>query len=337
LAEHIGIDRSALVRIEGGQRQVSALELFRLSDVLGVPVAHFVTAPPVAIVSQRADLDEDATPVTRDRFRFDALLEAHARDAQFLLTNGYLQSGAIPPTTQVTDTAAAWELARFARASLEVPRGPLPSMVKVSEEFGLHLSVFDLPGDGASMRLDEGFGVAVLSGQSPAGRRRFTAAHELGHHLLGDEYQSDVGVAASRDERERLIDAFAGELLLPRDDLVDEWSSWGGEPRHKLIELAAKYRVSWSVVVNGSSRINAISDDEARTLVSHTPLRGDFLAICGAEPTADLTVGQTGPSWRRAVLAAYHDGVLTPARAIELLRGAIDESDLPNRETRPQP
>ena len=56
LASALGIDRTALARAEGGQRQVSALELFRLSEVLHVPIAHFVTRPPAAVVSQTGNL-----------------------------------------------------------------------------------------------------------------------------------------------------------------------------------------------------------------------------------------------------------------------------------------
>lgn len=337
LASLIGVDRSALVRVESGQRQVSALELFRLSEALVVPVAHFVSAPPPAIVSQRADLDEDAQAATRDRFRLDAVLEAHARDADFLRSGGYLPAGRTLPAAQVTDAERARRLARSARDLIGIPSGPLPGMAEVCETFGLYVLVVDLAGEGASLRLDERFGVAVISGHGPAGRRRFTAAHELGHHLLGDEYQSDVGVAAGRDERERLIDAFASELLLPRQDAAAGWESQQGAARERLVRLAAQFRVSWSVAVSTAQRAGVVDDKEARVLRADTPQRGDFLATCGAEPAEDLHARETGPVWRRAALAAYHDGVITPARTVELIHDAIDTSELPDRETQPQP
>jgi hypothetical protein len=82
------------------------------------------------------------------------------------------------------------------------------------ERMGLFVAVVDLPGEGASI-LDGDLAAAVVSRLGDPGRRRATAAHELGHVLLGDEYSSDLGVHASRASREAVIDAFAAELLLP--------------------------------------------------------------------------------------------------------------------------
>ncbi len=331
LAGLLGVDRSALVRIESGQRQVSALELFRLSDHLGVPPTHFVSAPTPAIVSQRMDLDEAAQPAARDRFRLDAVLEAHARDADFLRACGLLHDGIRLSPEPVASIADAQVLAASARVAIAHDDGPLPGMASIAESFGLYILVAALPGEGASLRLDDRFGVAIVGAGAPAGRRRFTAAHELGHHLLGDEYQSDIGVAASRDERERLIDAFAAAFLLPEAVAVSRWTHLEGSERERLIQLAAEFRVSWSVAVKLAQHAGLIAPQQAGKLRSETPQRGDFLAICGAEPAEDLRAGETGPAWRRAVMAAYHDGTVTPARAIELLHGALDESDLPDR------
>lgn len=332
LAGQLGIDRSALVRIESGQRQVSALELFRLSEILGVPVAHFVSTSPAAIVSLRADLDDDAQPAARERYRFDAMLEAHARDADFLHAQGYLPAGRSLQSPSVTESFEARQLALTARRTAGFGIGPLPGIAQVADTFGLYLLVLDLPGEGASLRLDDDqFGVAVIGGRAPAGRRRFTAAHELGHHLLGDEYQTDIGVAASSDEREALIDTFAAEFLLPESETASQWEQLSGTPRERLVKLAASFRVSWSVAVRAVARCGALDADEARLLRAQAPQRGDFLAICGVEPTEDLVSGQTSPMWRRAVLAAYRDGVVTPERTVELLHGALDEADLPDR------
>ncbi|WP_199521491.1 helix-turn-helix domain-containing protein [Jiangella anatolica] len=332
LASLLRIDRSALVRVESGQRQVSALELFRLSDHLGVPAGHFVSAPIPAIVSQRMDLDEAAQPAARDRFRLDAALEAHARDAEFLRTGGFLPDGLALPSGPVASVADARALALSARAAIALDDKPVQGMASTAEYFGLYLLVAALPGEGASLRLDDQFGVAIVGGTAPAGRRRFTAAHELGHHLLGDEYQSDIGVAASRDERECLIDAFAAAFLLPETAVTARWPLLQGSEREKLVQLAAEFRVSWGAAVKAVKRAGLVDAQRAGTLNAQTPQRGDFLAIFGTEPVEDLRTGETGAAWRRAVLAAYQDGTVTPARAIELLHGALEETDLPDRE-----
>ena len=86
--------------------------------------------------------------------------------------------------------------------------------MEFSERCGQYVLVIDLPGDGASL-IDGDIAVAVVSAKGDPGRRRATAAHELGHLVLGDEYSSDLAVHLSRADRESMINAFAAELLLP--------------------------------------------------------------------------------------------------------------------------
>jgi Zn-dependent peptidase ImmA (M78 family) len=205
-------------------------------------------------------------------------------------------------------------------------------MADVLEHFGLYLTVVDEVAEGASLLL-EGFGVAVISGQAPPGRRRWTAAHELGHYLMQDEYHSDAGVAAGRDERERLIDQFVEEFLLPATDMRQIWKNGehGKTPRAIMIDLAASHRMSWSAVVNRARHLGLIEQDEARRQKADSPVRGDFLAAHGTQPVPDLEIGTTGVQWRQAALLAWSQGAITAPRAVELLYGAVTENELPGR------
>jgi Zn-dependent peptidase ImmA (M78 family)/DNA-binding XRE family transcriptional regulator len=329
LADRLGLDRSALVRIEGGERKVTALELLHLGEILGVPVAHFVHRSPASMTSRRAALDEESQKSERRRFSIDALLEAHLRDAESLRGYGRLSAVGPLPSAKVKDSEDARRLAQQVRAFIDHAAGPLPAMAEVGELAGLYLLVIDAEGDGASLTPEPGFGVAVIGGQAPSGRRRFTAAHELGHHVLGDEYQSDIGVAASRSERERLIDAFAGELLLPLADLQRRWAGLAGSTWERLIRIACEYRVSWAVAVRAAHCADLISKAEAGRLQSRTPQRGDFLAVVGSSPEEDLEIGTTGPRWRQAVLRAYSAAMITRPRAVEMLHGALTEDEFP--------
>lgn len=334
-ASQVGLERTALVRIEAGQRQVSALELMRIAELLELPVAHFVSRPPTAVTSRRQSLAEDADAISRQRFLLDADLETFARDTGWLVDRELLIPPPPPSTPSVDDESGARALAHQVRKTAGLKSDPIPSMAELAEKLGLYIRVVDRDADGASLLLD-GYGVAVVGGQAPPGRRRFTAAHELGHHLLQDAYHSDVGVAASLDEREKLIDAFAAELLLPGDAVRRRWAESPDEsPRTKLIFLSGVYRVSWSVTVATASHLGLIDTAERQRLRPATPVRGDFLAVLGREPGTDLEIGETGPGWRKAVLAAWKQGRLTAARVGELLRERLTREDLPPRETEP--
>ncbi|MHC3460811.1 helix-turn-helix domain-containing protein [Streptomyces flavovirens] len=334
LASRVGLDRTALVRTEAGDRRITALELFHLAEALGVPLAHLVSRPPASLVSRRSALEESADEASRARYRLDARLEEHARHAEWLVGHGYL----VPPASDVRlrrtpDIVDPVALAAAARQVAGCPSGPLGALADVLERFGLYLTAVDEAAEGASLLL-EGYGVAVISGQVAQGRRRWTAAHELGHHLMQDEYHSDAGVAAGRDEREQLIDRFVEEFLLPEADVRRVWSDGERDeqaPRTIMIALSASYRMSWSAVVNRTRRLGLIEPEQARRERADTPVRGDFLATYGSQPTPDLEAGTTGTRWRQAALAAWSRGAVTAPRAVELLYGALTEKELPGR------
>lgn len=247
------------------------------------------------------------------------------------MNDGVLQPAPAPPVGQIRTIEDARGLATTVRRAVGQASGPLGPLASVTEWLGLFLTVVDQDADGASMTLD-GYGVAVIGTTKP-GRRRWNAAHELGHHVMRDEYHTDVGVAATRDERERLIDAFAGELLLPLDELAAAVAD-GGDVRDLLIGVAADYWLSWSVAVDRARQAGLVGADDAQRLRARSPVRGDFLAVLGQEPEPDLPVGDHGPQWKQAVLRAHRTGLVTGDRAVELLGNRIGVEDLPEVETR---
>ena len=66
--------------------------------------------------------------------------------------------------------------------------------------------------------------------------------HELGHLVLGDEYSNDLGVHASRPDRENVIDEFAAEFLLPSPVLASIGAN--RVSRGQLVEVAARCSAS---------------------------------------------------------------------------------------------
>ncbi len=333
LAERLGVDRTAVVRLESGKRHVDAVELYRLAELLGVPMAHFLTRPPSAVLSRRTALTEDSPNAARSRYRMDAALEAHARDAHWLVRHAGLPVIDQPLAARLCSFATdPVRMAHEARQASGASNGPLASLAAVAERFGLYLTVVDQEADGASM-VDDVIGVAIVGNLAP-GRRRWTAAHELGHHLAQDEYHSDAGIAASRDEREQTIDRFVAELLLPREDMRREWESADARanPRSTLVGIAGRYRLSWSAVVNQALAAEVVTRSEAARISAVTPVRGEFLAVLGVVPQEDLEIGVTGPQWRRSALRAWRRGLVTASRAVELLRGALDVDDLPEQD-----
>lgn len=322
LAGRVGLQRSMITKIEAGERGVDALELWKLADVLGVPLAHLITSPSSAIVSRRAALLDESDEAGRLRYLLDVDLEEHSRRVTWLVDGGWLRPPESPFRAPAGTAEEARDGARRARQALGAGRAPLGDLAGVAEAFGCYLAVVDRAADGASLSSGP-WGAAVIGGRVEPGRRRMTAAHELGHHVLGDEYSSDVGVAASRDEREAAVQAFAVELLLPRDVVLAGLQGAEGDDRFSaLLQLAAAYRVSWSVVLAVAEQVG-LGQADARRLRARQPVDTDFLRVVGELPRPDLSPATTGPAYRRAVLTALESERITAARAHELLYGAV--------------
>lgn len=315
-------------KMEAGERGVDALELYRLADALKVPLTHLVSRPSAVVVSRRSQGGDDPDAAGQLRFRVDIALEEHVRRVGWLIEGGWL----VPPRDSYSARAATPDEARTAaqdcRRWLGLDSEPLPSLAAVAERLGLYLTVVDESADGASMSGGDTWGGAVIGARAEPGRRRMTAAHELAHHVLGDAYSSDVGVGASEDERESVVGAFAGELLLPRSVVAARLGDVDADRmRSALVRAAAEYRVSWSMLVT-TANAALRTPPGASSLRSHAPVDADFLRVVGALPTPDLPLGETGPSYRRAVIQAMDAHQVTTARASELLYGLGDQIDL---------
>lgn len=327
LAREVGLERTKIAKIEAGDRRVDALELARLSSALGVPMSHFLHRPP-QVLSRRAQLVDDTdSHAARHSYRIEAGLLAWLRDVRQMLELGTLQARpTLTYTGTVRDAEAAREAAMWTRERLGLRLDPIETLMSVCEQAGQLVLVTDLPGEGASL-VDGDVAVAVVSRQPDPGRRRTTAAHELGHLVLGDEYSSDLGVSSSRADREGIVDAFAAELLLPTDVVAKEIV--GGDLRDALTKLAAIYRTSWSLAVRQAFRAGVLESFQVAKWCSVAPTRAELREAVGWAPQADLETVQVPPTYAHAVMQAWKSDFVTSQRAVELMHGQIALDDLP--------
>ena len=199
------------------------MELIRLSSALQVPVDFLLRPMPVVLSRRSSTVTDDAdTEVARESGRLDLALVAWLHEVQQLVGLGVLQPGPLLRAKAAVDSqAAARDLALWVREQLGLGLDAVASLVGLCERAGQYVLVTEIPGEGASVGEGDVAG-AVVSLEGDPGRRRATAAHELGHLVIGDEYSSDLGVHASRADREALLDVFAAELLLPSRVLAEE-------------------------------------------------------------------------------------------------------------------
>lgn len=325
LARAVGLDRTAVVRLEKGERRLSVPELVAVAEVLRRPLAFFVAEPLPAVVNRR----RDGTGEHGSSRVLDTELEAFAGDVRTLVTMGLLEVA--PPDRTRHTPRNHTDVARRAqdtRDQLGLACDPINDLGLVCASLGLFAYAAALGPDGPDGACvdadDDGtVGAAVINGQSPPGRRRMTLAHELGHWLSADAYDD-----AAPLDTEPFVRSFAVHFLAPGPGLRTVWEHHSDPPRDRALRAAATYRLSWSAAVSQLCNTGLLSQAEHDTLRKSEPRRGDYLRL-GLTWSEELASGYLSPQFCAACLTAYTHGTLTAARTLELLRGTVTADDLP--------
>ncbi|MGC4749010.1 helix-turn-helix domain-containing protein [Micromonospora sp. DT201] len=330
LGGQLGLDRTMIAKIESGVRRVDALELIRLAAALDVPIDHLLERRP-AVISRRSELlaEDNDTDAARRSQRLEITLASWLRDVRQLLASETLTLvSPVRYNGSLTSDEDARDAARWLRGIHGVGTDPIETLMDFCERSGQYVLVSDLSGEGASL-VDGDIAVSIVSVEGNPGRRRATAAHELGHLVLGDEYSTDLAVHLSRTEREGLINAFAAELLLPVAAFDDV--SRGTASRDELIRLTARYRTSWSLALRQAEQAGWLDATSARWIRT-TPTRAEIMDAVGWAPQPDLDAIRVPPGYSHAVMEAWRRYLVSDARAVELLHGQISLDDLPTRD-----
>jgi Zn-dependent peptidase ImmA (M78 family)/transcriptional regulator with XRE-family HTH domain len=324
LAELVGLDRTAIVRVEAGSRKVSATELVAIASALERPIDWFVTESPQAVISRRQN-----PAVGGLSRRLDLTLEHVARDVAFLVEQNILPHRTRTHHAGPQTFEDAENLARIIRREIGQPNGPIYDLQSACEQLGLIAFSFELgldSSDAAYVEVND-LGVAVVNGSTDPGRRRFSLAHELGHHVVGDAYEPAPRLGAS--DTERMFNVFAAHFLMPRSAVQDTWNEF----RDRSVRLAAtavavRFRVSWTAACNQLRDLGLIEGRERDLLVESDLRKGEMLEL-GERWVPELEPPSIPPGYAQAVVNAYRARRLTQVRTVELLHGTLTESELP--------
>ncbi len=141
--------------------------------------------------------------------------------------------------------------ADIARRDLGVGlEGPVPDLLRsLEDEAGMHVFIVSLPENGidGAYQIDNGQPFVLINQEKHPVRKRFTLAHEFGHHRLEHGAQLDSKIDL-RDRRLTEIEAnrFAGAFLMPRP-AIDDWFARHDDPKlslDTLVRLAVAFNVS---------------------------------------------------------------------------------------------
>lgn len=339
LGRAVGLDRTAVNKVEGGIRKVTALELSDIAAAIGVRMSTFLEEPVPALVSHRSSQGLDTTDS-----QIDALLAKFAAEVEFLVSLGVdvLGPDAAPalqqlPVASPSTNADAEALAGRARTLMGLDAvEPVPELAERVAAVGLLAFSRDIGNDTAdagTILLPHG-GVTLVNSHMRVGRRRLALAHELGHYLLADDYTVDWRVADYSGHTvpmESRIDRFARALLLPEAALRRRWPDAveGSGERSAAVALASEFRVDMATL---ATRLNdlGLADSESISLVRrYRTNKADIVELNLYVPSEELE-GTTVPRlFSLAVLRLVRDERISRERALDLLQGTFEEADLP--------
>lgn len=339
LAREIGLDRTALNRIESGTRKVTALELADIADSVGVRMASFFEDPVPAVVSHRS-----ATGLDTADSRIDALLAEIADDVELVVSLS--ASGALIPAKSVGIQAHAdrWKTAlgdpdRMAGEVRELmdcdPLEPLQVLTDHVAKLGLFAFSADIgqdTADAGTVLLPRG-AVSLVNSFMKVGRRRLALAHELGHYLIADDYSVDwrIGAGSEASITESRLDGFARCLLLPEAAVKRHWvpedhDDW---PRDAALKLASEYRVDMSTLALRLQELGLVDSAQASEVRAFRQGKADMVRLNLYVPREELKGTSVPRAYANSVLKLVTEGKVSRERALGLLRGTFDEPDLP--------
>lgn len=267
LTEKLGFkDRQTVAAIEAGQRKLSAEELVRAMDVLGVDVDYFTD--PFRLVGEAQfswRAHRDAAPNLLDDFEM--------RAGSWIATYRNLGDAKDPAPSPLRISLALSERSSFESAQAageglvrewdlgEIPAYRLESRLR--ERLGALVLYVDAPLSisGAACQLP-GLNAILINREEPEGRRHYDLAHETFHLLTWEQMppehtETDIPRGGKGRRVEQLADNFASALLMPERALLPRWKSRGSSDIHPWLNdtasalLVTAVALKWRLVQLG--------------------------------------------------------------------------------------
>lgn len=253
------VSHSALAKYENGEMMPGSDLICRLADALGRSPDFFFRPFTLQLKDvkfrKRTRLGAKEQEAIREQAveYFERYHEIEEQLGEPRAFDGRLQVAPIKTPEQAE--AAAGKL----RDDWQLGRDPLPNVVELLESKGIkvfEVATADDAFDGFYAWTEAG-PVIVLAGKLNENllRKRMTAVHELAHVIL------PMPASLTEKEEEKLVNRFAGALLLPEETFVAQFGRVRGAiSLGELIELKANFGASISAIMMRARQLELISE-----------------------------------------------------------------------------
>jgi Zn-dependent peptidase ImmA (M78 family)/transcriptional regulator with XRE-family HTH domain len=257
LAEAIGVKPPTLSQYESGAVRPPADRVETMAMVLGCSPEFFVRETGPSGLTQPFFRSLRSTP-QKERDRAEAftqlileLVEELERHVRLPATRFDFDFDRDAPSIESAEGAA-----ELVRASWDLPAGPVGHVVRSLERAGVVVAAsgsFDARLDAFSVTSARRPVVVLCSEKGVATRRRFDAAHELGHLVMHSRPQE------ANHFQEQQAHRFASALLMPREQ-IEPWLVNRPGQLEDLEDGARIWGVSIQALLRRSKDLGAISD-----------------------------------------------------------------------------
>jgi len=220
LSDRLGnvVTKQSLSKYEQGKMKPDSDLVIALSNILNIPVNYFYTEPSVEIQFKNIDfrkyssklsgaeeesIQEKAKEVFERYFELENLLNMSEQTAILSFSKPILS------TTDAEDAANAL------RKEWDLGYDPIPDVVEMLEDKGYKVveieTAISFDGFKANVGQNKVIVLRKTNEEDDIVRKRFTALHELAHHVL--IFPIDI----PQKEEEKLCHAFASALLYPAE------------------------------------------------------------------------------------------------------------------------
>jgi Zn-dependent peptidase ImmA (M78 family)/transcriptional regulator with XRE-family HTH domain len=307
---------AAICKYEKGQAAPGSARLIELSGALGVPVDYFFRPVSLSLDGMEFRKCSRLSKTEEKRIRELAcdFLERYTELEGLLGIDE--TSGTPRPATVVSNSMEAAAAAAALRQTWGMGLGPVNDLFGLLEEKGF--KVLEVDADPAFSGLTAAgakYALIVVNRAHDAVRKRFTAAHELGHLVL----QPADGIADK--DREKLCHAFAGAFLLPPEVIREEI----GQHRQQiamgeLVALKANYGISIQAIAAQLRGLGIVTDGWYRQFNVTVSARG----WRQAEPGAYVPHEQLR-RFLRLVIRAVSEEIISASKAAGLADMTLDD------------
>lgn len=260
LAERIGHPRHVITDCELGRKPPDSDLLHRLARALDVPVGFFQSGRP-QLRLDTTDAHFRSLPAHDLAPREKALATIELLWEVLLNVEDVVELPDTEMLRELAGTADPKQAARQVRRWWGIGRGPLVHLLRHMETSGI--MPLHIPG-GQGRNLAEfstpagGRPIVYLTDDDDPHRRRFRAAHELGHLVMHPQ------PAPGSTHREAAANAFAAELLMPERELAGQFPE--AHDITALHALARAYGVLSSALADRGKALGAYSTTEHHAL-----------------------------------------------------------------------